>query len=242
MYCRYYELFLIIVLWGFVVFLRTFLRKKQTCDEHVNGWGILSRLVLKHKNASRSLNCDISTDSRWNNQKKSITNVDEAYVQDRGRSSQTCGAPRRTPGPCTGWGRYGSRRWVEDSVSSPSSAGSLHLLFLCPAAPLSGSDLTVTCCPSACGPKDRREVVGRQVRWARELLSKTYWPWDHQLLTIMDAVRAAVIIRKAAVDLSLDVVKLQLGGALWRRRLHFTALSILTFKLFYIYTGVGLIL
>lgn len=148
--------------------------------------------------------------------------MEEAYVQDRGRSSQTCGAPRQTPGPCTGWGRYGSRRWVGGSVSSPSSAGSLHLLFLCPAAPLNGSDLTATCCPSAWGPKDRKEGVGGQEGWARELLSETYWPGDHQLLSIMDAVGAAVIIRKAAVDLSLDVVKLQLGGALWRRKLHLT--------------------
>lgn len=42
----------------------------------------------------------------------------------------------------------------------------------------------------------------------------------------MDAVGAAVIIRKAAVDLSLDVVKLQLGGALWWRRLHLISVDI----------------
>lgn len=41
----------------------------------------------------------------------------------------------------------------------------------------------------------------------------------------MDAVGAAVIIRKAAVDLCLDVVKLQLCGALWRRELHTTVLT-----------------
>lgn len=34
----------------------------------------------------------------------------------------------------------------------------------------------------------------------------------------MDAVGAAVIIRESAVHLSLDVVQLQLGGALWWRK------------------------
>lgn len=66
------------------------------------------------------------------------------------------------------------------------------------------------------GHKDRKEVVGgRQVGRAREVLSDRYWPWDHQLLSIMDAIGAAVIVWKSAVELSLYVVQLQLCGALW---------------------------
>lgn len=152
--------------------------------------------------------------------KKCITNVEEGYVQDRGRSSQTCGVPQRIPRLCTGWGQCGNRRWAEGSVSSPSSAGSLQLLSPHPAAPLSGSDLTATCCPLAWGHKDRKEVVGgRQVGRTREVLSDRYWPWDHQLLSIMDAIGAAVIIWKSAVDLSLYVVQLQFCGALWWKKI-----------------------
>lgn len=147
--------------------------------------------------------------------KMCIANVVEGYVQDRGKSSQTCGVPPRVPRQCTGWGQCGNRRWAEGIVSSPSSAGSLQLLSLRPVAPLSGSDLTATCCPSAWRHKGRKEVVGgRQVGRTREELLDKYWPWDHQLLSIMDAIGAAVIIWKSAFNLSLYAVQLQLCGAL----------------------------
>lgn len=47
-----------------------------------------------------------------------------------------------------------------------------------------------------------------------------YRPWDDQLLSVVDAVRAAIVIWKSAANLSLDVIELPLCGSSWRRKHH----------------------
>lgn len=138
----------------------------------------------------------------------------------RGRSSQTSGAPQQAPAPYTDWGLCGSRRWAAGSASSPSSAGSRRPPSPHPAAPPSGSGWTETCCPSAWGQRDRWR--GRWDRkkgaWLQSVFSGWHWPWDHQLLTVVDAVGTAVVVWELAADLCLDVIQLHLGGALWRQK------------------------
>lgn len=54
----------------------------------------------------------------------------------------------------------------------------------------------------------------RETSGVRETPSHRYRPRDDQFLPVVKAVRAAVVVWKSAADLSLDVVKLHLGGAL----------------------------
>lgn len=127
----------------------------QTCDEHVNGWRILSRLILiEHKNIYlyKPDTCGERTCRQ------------EGHAQDRGRSSRLSCVPQRPPAPRTGWGPCGSRKWAAGSASCPSSAGNLRLLSPRPAGLPSGSGWTETCCPSAWGYRDRSIRLGQVAR------------------------------------------------------------------------------
>lgn len=64
------------------------------------------------------------------------------------------------------------------------------------------------------GRQTDRRWLDREPTRVRGTLSDGYRPGDHQLLSVVDAVRAAVVVWESAANLSLDVIKLHLCGAL----------------------------
>lgn len=82
------------------------------------------------------------------------------------RRSHCVFVPLCSPEPCTGWGRYGSKMWVEDTVAYPSSAETPPLLSQYPAGPLSDSGWTKPCCPSACGEKEKKALYSDHTEWS----------------------------------------------------------------------------